>query len=283
MEARPKRANEIWLTEEETENLRLSLRISDVLLNERTPYQDLLVVRTQEYGNVMVLDGAIQLTERDEFCYHEMMVHVPLCAHPRPERVLIVGGGDGGCLREVLRHPNVAKATLIDIDEQVIEAARRFFPSVSVAMDDPRAEILSMDALDYVKDHRNEFDLVVVDSTDPVDFAVGLFESAFYEDVRRALKEEGMVTAQTESPFSDTAVVKNAFEAMKKVFLKAFLYVGFVPTYPTGFWTYTIGSKAHDPRKPLRVAPEGTRYYSSEVHAAAFALPPFLRQLIGDL
>ena len=281
MEIREKRTNDLWLTEEQTENLHLSLRITDVLRHLRTPYQDLLVVQTPEYGNVMVLDGAIQVTERDEFCYHEMMAHVALCAHPDPKRVLIVGGGDGGSLREVLRHPEVEEAFLVDIDEEVIRASRDFFPGLSGAMEDPRARVLPMDALKFIEDHRDEFDLVIVDSTDPVEFAAGLFEAPFYGNVARSLRDRGFVVCQTESPFADTGVVREALAALRQVFPVVRLCTGFMPTYPTGFWTYGVATKGPDPSRPLRPAPEGTRYYSSEVHTAAFALPPFLKEWVG--
>ncbi len=282
MEVRPKRSNETWLTECQTERMRLSLRFDDVLERKETPYQSLLVVRTGEYGNALVLDGAIQATERDEFCYHEMMTHVALCAHPDPRRVLVVGGGDGGSLREALRHPCVERCVQIDIDEAVVEASRNHFPGLSRGFSDPRAEIRCMDALRYVKEHENEFDLIVVDATDPVEFAAGLFESPFFRDVHGALREDGLVTIQTESPFSDPQVVRGAIADLRKVFPIARMFVGFMPTYPTGFWTYTVGSKRYDPSVPVRPAPEGCRYYSSEVHAAAFALPPFLREMIGE-
>ncbi len=188
MDTRPKRFNELWITEEQSPDMKLSLRVSDVLLNVKSPYQDILLVDTGEYGRMMILDGAIQITERDEFCYSEMMAHVALSSHPDPKRVLIVGGGDGGVLREVLRHKNVEKATLIDIDEDVINASKRFLPTISAALEDPRADVKPMDAMVYIKAAKEEFDIAIVDSTDPVEFAAGLFESPFYRDIHRPEK-----------------------------------------------------------------------------------------------
>jgi spermidine synthase len=262
--------------------MRLSLRVEGELERKETAYQSLLVVKTREYGNAMVLDGAIQVTERDEFCYHEMMAHVALCAHPNPRRVLVVGGGDGGSLREVLRHPCIERCVQIDIDEEVVAASRAHFPGLSRGFDDPRAEVRCLDALAYIKERRGEFDLVIVDGTDPVEFAAGLFESPFFRDVHGALAEDGLMTIQTESPFSDPEVVKGAIGDLRKVFPIAKMCVGFLPTYPTGFWTYSIGSKRYDPSVPVRPAPKGCRYYSSEVHSAAFALPPFLKEMIRE-
>jgi spermidine synthase len=280
MDTRPKRFNELWITEEQSPDMKLSLRVSDVLLNVKSPYQDILLVETGEYGRMMILDGAIQITERDEFCYSEMMAHVALSSHPDPRRVLIVGGGDGGVLREVLRHKSVEKATLIDIDEEVINASKRFLPTISAALEDPRADVKPMDAMVYIKAAKEEFDVAIVDSTDPVEFAAGLFESPFYRDIHNALKKDGMVVAQTESPFTDRNVVRDAFREMSSVFPVVRMYWGAMPTYPSGMWTYTVGSKTADPSLPLRPAPEGTKYYTSEIHRASFVLPPFVIDLL---
>jgi spermidine synthase len=260
--------------------MNLSLRITDVLLNVKSPYQDILLVETGEYGRTLLLDGAIQITERDEFCYSEMMAHVALCSHPEPKRVLIVGGGDGGVLREVLRHKSVEKATLIDIDEEVINASKKFLPTISVALDDPRADVKPMDAMVYIKAAKEEFDVAIVDSTDPVEFAAGLFQSPFYRDIHNALKKDGMVVAQTESPFTDKNVVREAFREMSSVFPIVRMYWGAVPTYPSGMWTYTIGSKTADPTAPVHPVPEGTKYYTPAIHRACFILPPFVSDLL---
>ena len=280
MVTRPKRFNDLWFTEEQSDNMRLGLRITDVLLNEKSPYQDILLVETSEYGRMLILDGAIQITERDEFCYSEMMAHVALCSHPDPKRVLIVGGGDGGVLREVLRHKNVERATLVDIDERVVNASKQFLPTINVALDNPRADVKNIDALAYVKNIKGEFDVAIVDSTDPVDFAAGLFKAPFYTDIFNALGEKGMLVAQTESPFTDVAIVQSAFREMKSAFPMVKMYWGVMPTYPSGMWTYTLGSKGADPSAPLRPAPENTKYYTSDIHRASFVLPPFLEELL---
>ncbi len=280
MEIRRKRTNELWYTEEQSSNMKLSLRVSDVLMNITSPYQDILLVQTEEYGRMLVLDGAIQITERDEFCYSEMMAHVALCSHPSPKRVLIVGGGDGGVLREVLRHKCVEKATLVDIDEEVINASKKYLPTINVALEDPRADVRPMDAIKFIASTRDEFDVAIVDSTDPVDFAAGLFRSPFYMDIFSALKKDGMVVAQTESPFTDASVVKGAFNEMSSVFPIVRMCWGAMPTYPSGMWTYTLGSKTVDPADIRRPAPEGTRYYTEDIHKAAFVLPPFVKDLL---
>ncbi len=276
---RARRENSLWLTEEQTDNMSLSLRVRETLFRKTTPYQELLIVDTPEYGRTLVLDGAIQLTERDEFCYSEMMAHVPLCSHPSPERVLIVGGGDGAILREVLRHPGVKFCTLVDIDEEVIRASKKYLPTVGCALDDPRADVRRMDALEYIRTTDDRFDVVIVDSTDPVEFAAGLFQAPFYTDIKKILTAQGMMVELTESPFADTALMRQAIEQMRAVFPVVRMYWGAVPTYPTGMWTYGAASLAPDPATPLREVGE-TRWYTNEIHKAAFVLPPFLRELI---
>jgi spermidine synthase len=276
---RPTRENHLWLTEEQTDDMRFSLRVTETLYQKKTPYQDLLIVDTPEYGRALVLDGAIQLTERDEFCYSEMMAHVPLCSHPDPKRVLIVGGGDGAILREVLRHPNVERCTLIDIDGEVVDASKKFLPSIGSELENPRADVRCMDALAYIETTSDRFDVAIVDSTDPVEFAAGLFQAPFYANVKKILNPQGVLTELTESPFADTALMRQAIDEMRKVFPIVRMYWGAVPTYPTGMWTYGIASLAPDPAAPLREIP-GTRYYTGEIHKAAFVLPPFLKALI---
>ncbi|MDR1379134.1 MAG: polyamine aminopropyltransferase [Synergistaceae bacterium] len=278
--ARAKRVNDLWLTEEQTGDTRLSLRVERTVYQEKTPYQDLLIVDTREYGRALILDGAIQLTERDEFCYSEMMAHVPLCAHPNPRRVLIVGGGDGAILREVLRHAEVETCVLIDIDQGVIDASKQYLPMMSYALEDPRADVRCMDALQYINTTDDRFDVAIVDSTDPVEFAANLFQAPFYMNIEKILTPQGILTELTESPFADTALMRQSIKEMRKVFPIVRMYWGAVPTYPTGMWTYGAASKAPDPTIPLR-GMAGTRYYTSEIHKAAFVLPPFLQELIA--
>ena len=277
-----KRHNDIWFTEYQTRHLRLGLSITKVLANIQTPFQHLLVVETDEYGKLMALDGAIQVTEKDEFTYHEMLAHVVLTAHPNPRRVLIVGGGDGGSAREAVKHPSVEEVVLVDIDQEVINASRQFFPALSSGLEDPRVTLLTMDALEYVRGKKGEFDVVIVDSTDPVDFAEGLFREPFYRDVHRALNGEGLIAAQTESPFTDPDILTGSALEMKRVFPIVKVYWGAMPTYPTGMWTYLAGSKVHDPEELKSPLPGRTRYYAGRVHRASFVLPPFLEELLVE-
>lgn len=272
-------ADYVWFTEFQTDDVTLGLRIKSVLHRETTPYQELVVLDTEAYGRVLVLDGAIQTTERDEFVYHEMMAHVPVTLHPHPKKVGIIGGGDGGVLREVLKHPEVEEAHLIEIDERVMEASRTYFPGIAVGLDHPRARVHATDGIRFIREEARDFDVIIIDSTDPVGPAEGLFGEAFYQSVHRALGEDGIVVAQSESPLLEPELIQKVQRGLRTAFPVVTLYLGAVATYPTGLWTFSLGSK-----KPLRAPrPVGalkTRYWTPEVQQAAFALPPMVRDLM---
>lgn len=279
----PRRTNELWLSEYSTYNLKLSLRVKNILHSEKTPYQDLIIADTHEYGRILMLDGAFQLTERDEFTYSEMMSHVPLCAHENPENVLIIGGGDGAIMREVLRHECVKKCTLIDIDERVIESSKKYLPFAGCSFNDSRADVKCMDAMKFIRETNERYDVVIIDSTDPVDFAAGLFQSGFYSDVKRVMNQNAFLSELTESPFTDTNLMRQAIREMRKVFPLVRMYWGVVPTYPSGMWTYGLScmNENANPSEPVRNV-KGTRYYTNEIHKASFILPPFLEDLIRE-
>ena len=278
---RPRRFNDLWLTEYSTDNLILSLKIKEYLHSEKTQYQELLIADTYDYGRTMMLDGAFQLTERDEFCYSEMMSHVPLCAHKNPEKVLIIGGGDGAIMREVLKHECVKQCTLIDIDARVVECSKKFLPFAGCSFEDPRADFKCMDAMKFIHETSERFDVVIIDSTDPVDFAAGLFQAGFYDDVKRVMNPDALMSELTESPFTDKDLMQQALNEMRKIFQIVKLYWGVVPTYPSGMWTYGVASMTNDPAKPLRNV-SNTRYYTNEIHKASFILPPFLEELTRE-
>ena len=277
---RPKRQNELWLTEYSTDSLKLSLRVKSVLHQEQTSYQELIIADTQEYGRTLMLDGAYQLTEKDEFTYSEMMAHVPLCAHRNPENVMIIGGGDGAIMREVLKHDCVKKCTLIDIDERVIENSKKYLPFAGCSFGDKRADVKCMDAMKYIHETTERYDVVIIDSTDPVDFAAGLFQSGFYADVKAVMTPNAMLSELTESPFTDTDLMTQAIQEMRKVFPVVKMYWGVVPTYPSGMWTYGLASMGDDPSVPLRSV-NNTKWYTNDIHKFSFILPPFLEEMIS--
>lgn len=274
---------ELWYTERQTGAVGLTLRVRRTLISERTPFQHLAVLDTEQFGRVLVLDGMVQATEGDEYIYHEMISHVALHTHPSPRTVAIIGGGDGGAVREVLKHPSVERVVLVEIDAQVIEASRKYLPQISLALSDPRVEIRVEDGLRHVKESKDTYDVVIVDSTEPVGAAVGLFSQEFYMDIFDSLKDEGIVVAQTESPFYNKDLIKRCTASMARLFPVTRLYLASIPTYPSGLWSFTLGSKEHDPLAvPAgRFVDIDARYYTPDLHRAAFCLPRFVQELVG--
>ncbi len=277
-------SNGLWYHERHEGELELGLHVTRVLHSEKSEFQRLDVFETSGFGRLMTLDGLVMVTERDEFVYHEMIAHVPLLAHPQPERVLIIGGGDGGTLREVLRHKCVKEAVLCEIDGAVVEAARRFFPNLSEAMDDKRAKVQICDGVDFVqKSDAGQFDVVIVDSTDPIGPGVGLFSASFYAGVKRVLKEDGIVVAQCESPWQKNVNFQKVYGNLNEVSDAVYAMVGSIPTYPLGFWSWGVATRKHDPRtiadsSRLEAVIRSSRYYNEEIHRAAFALPNFFKR-----
>lgn len=271
---------ELWVTEYQTPNLGFSCKSTETLRAEQTPFQQLAVVDTVQFGRMMLLDGMVMLTEKDEFVYHEMITNIALHSHPNPEKVLIIGGGDGGTLREVVRHPDVKEGILVEIDGRVIQASRDFFPALAVAFDDPKAKLIVEDGIKYVKEHKNEFDIIIIDSTEPVGPAVELFSAQFYKNCSEALKEDGMLVVQSESPFINEGVIKTSFEGISGAFQLTKLYLASIPTYPSGLWSFTVGSKKHDPEEIIKESKREFKYYSAEVHQAAFKLPAFVKNIV---
>jgi spermidine synthase len=272
----------LWFTEKQTEYFGITAEIKRTLHTEQTDFQKLDMVETAEFGNMLILDGMVMTTEKDEFVYHEMVAHVPLFTHPNPKNVLVVGGGDGGVIREVLKHPSVEKATLVEIDGKVIEYSKKYLPSIAGALDDPRVDVKVDDGFMHIAKSEAVYDVIMVDSTEPVGPAVNLFTKGFYEGIAKALKEDGVFVAQTDNPWFHSHLITNVQRDVKEVFPITRLYTANIPTYPSGLWTFTIGSKKYD---PLEVEEERfheieTKYYTKELHKAAFALPKFVQDLI---
>ncbi|MFA9456606.1 spermidine synthase [Halalkalibacter sp. AB-rgal2] len=274
---------ELWYTEKQTERFGITAKVKQTLHTEKTEFQQLDMIETEEFGNMLVLDGMVMTTEKDEFVYHEMVAHVPLFTHPNPKRVLVVGGGDGGVIREVLKHPCVEKATLVEIDGKVVEYSKKYLPTIAGALEDPRVEVQIDDGFMHIAKAENEYDVIMVDSTEPVGPAVKLFEKGFYEGVSRALKEDGIFVAQTDNPWFQGELISHVYRDVQEIFPITNLYTANIPTYPSGLWTFTIGSKKYDPLqvKDSRFHQIETNYYTKDLHSAAFALPRFVARLIG--
>ncbi|MDO9534126.1 MAG: polyamine aminopropyltransferase [Bacillota bacterium] len=274
---------ELWYTEKQTPGLGLSCKIKETLYRTKTDYQELAVLDTFQFGRMLVLDGMVQTTIADEFVYHEMITHIPMRTHPNPRNVLVIGGGDGGAVREIIKYPDLEKVTLVEIDTEVVNASKRFLPEISSFLEDSRVNVMIADGIEYVRSHEEAFDVIIVDSTEPVGPAVGLFGSPFYEGVFRALKEDGILVAQTESPFFNADLIRTVYRRIKAIFPLAHLYLASVPTYPSGLWSFTMGSKRYTPLEPAgKWSPEDTKYYTSDLHTSSFSLPRFVQDLLKD-
>src|SRR6056297_143963 len=260
------------------------IKIKEFIYSKQTKYQRIDIFGSYDVGRVFALDGITQTIEKFEFMYHEMLVHIAMFSHPKPEKVLIIGGGDGGTLREVLQHSCVREAIMCEIDEEVVLAAKRFLPSLACAMDDERAKILFRDGAAYVSQFENYFDVIIIDSTDPTAGEGGnLFTVDFYKQCSRALTKGGLLVAHTENPVYDTNWLKMAYSRIYKAFDQAKLYTGFSPQYPSGFWTYTIGTKGTASVMIVREDQElenALNYYNAKIHQACFVLPSFLDAII---
>ena len=282
----------LWFTEYysgegmELSGTGLTVKVKSAL-RKRTPYQELLLLETEDWGKMLVLDGAIQTTERDEFIYHEMIVHPAAFTFTRQiERVLVIGGGDGGTVREVLKH-DPKQVDMVEIDRDVVEFAKEYLPSISCGLKDERVNLVFGDGREFVRDKEGVYDLIIVDCSDPVGPSKVLYEESFYRDAAKALKLDGIFVTQSESPFAQRKVHKKVVEELSKVFKVVRPYLAFIPTYPSGMWSFTIASNRLD---PLGAPPSALgklyrefvekngelKYYNPEVHYGAFAIPNFV-------
>ena len=278
----------LWLNEVYKDAVVLSFRIEKTLFSGHSRFQRIDVVKTQAHGNMLLNDGIVQLTERDEFIYHEMIAHVPLFMHRLPTRVLVIGGGDGGTVREVLRHRSVQQVVMVEIDEMVIRACREYLPSVCCAMSDPRLELRIEDGVQFIKDTREEFDVVIVDSTDPIGPSEPLFNREFYERVAAVLSPDGIMVTQAESPFYDNDIQQSMLTNQRPFFKKLHIYLFTNLSYPGGFWSFGFASKGLCPIKdfdPARVEASGIkfRYYNPGMHRASFMLPAFVTENLAKI
>ncbi len=276
----------VWVDEVYQDIVRTSFRLKKRLFKAKSPFQTVEVVETAGHGRLLFIDGMTMVSERDEFVYHEMIAHPALFLHPKPRRVLVIGGGDGGTVREVLRHKSVEKCTLVEIDGLVVEAARKYIPQTAGALNDKRATVRIEDGVKFVAETKEMFDVVIVDSTEPFGPAKELFGRSFYKNVKRILTKDGIVVSQAGSPFYEIATIKNLFKIMRPIFpvVEACLFSNL--TYPGGLWAFTFATKGLHPVRdfiPPRVKASGLglRWYNAEVHAGSFALPSFLKKEIG--
>jgi len=266
----------------------ISFRTRERLHAEKTPFQTIEIHSTTDWGNLMVIDGCVMLTSRDNFLYHEMMSHPALFTHPRAKRVVVIGGGDCGTLREVLRHEEVESAVQVEIDERVTRLAEHYFPELCEANNDPRAQLLFDDGIKYMRDlDADSIDVVIVDSTDPIGPAEGLFNQNFYESCLRALRNGGILVQQSESPLVHLDLIKAMRSAMKAAGFSAMRTLPFPqPCYPTGWWSCTMARKGIElgtfRERGAQTKGFPTRYYNADIHRAALSSPEFMRAALGD-
>lgn len=273
----------LWVTEQEADHIRTGWAVTEVLFRGRSEFQTVDVVETKAYGTMLLLDGLVMITDADEFIYHEMISHIPLCLHPNPKRVLVIGGGDGGTVREILKHKSVEEVILCEIDDMVIEQSKRFFPQVADCLKpgvDSRVTVKVGDGVAFVKQLKNEMDVILVDSTDPIGPGEGLFSREFYRDVAGALKSGGLMAAQSESPWFTKDALSRIHRNISGGFKHRRSYVAPIPTYPRGSWSWTIA--AQDPIDPAKFNSERfskventLQYLSRDLMTGAFALPRF--------
>lgn len=273
---------DLWLTEWETPNLGLKTRINKMLFSGRSQFQEVLVVDSEQFGRMLILDGVFQTSIFDEYIYHEMISHIPLLVHPEPKRVLVIGGGDGGTVREVVRHDTVESVEMVEIDGMVVDVCKQYLPEISVALIEqhPKLTLKIGDGIAHMREAENLYDVIIVDCSDPIGPGEGLFTRGFFEDVHKALKADGLFVQQTESPFYHQSLIKKLYSDISDIFPIARMYLAQIPLYPGGTHSFTIGSKKYDPlttacRKPAFT----TRYYNEDLQKSAFVLPNLVQEL----
>lgn len=278
---------ELWFTENHTENVKFSIQIDRQLYSSQSDFQRIDIFLSNEFGRFLTLDGYMMLTEKDEFIYHEMMVHVPMAVHPKVRKVLVIGGGDGGTARELIRYPAIEQIDVVEIDEEVVSACRTHLPQTACGFDDERVRLYYEDGLKYVRRYEDAYDLILVDSTDPFGPGEGLFTKEFYGNCYKALKADGIMVNQHESPFypNDAVAMQRAHKRIVDSFPISKVYQAHIPTYPSGHWLFGFASKRYHPLadqdadrwKALGIQ---TRYYNEQLHKGAFALPNYVEEML---
>ena len=281
---------ELWFTEKHTPNVNFSIKVDRQLYSGKSEFQRIDIFDSREFGRFLTLDGYMMLTEKDEFIYHEMITHVPMCVNSKIQDVLVIGGGDGGTVRELLRYPTIRHIDLVEIDELVVEVCRRYLPQTAGCLAESRVKIHYEDGLKYVRHHEGKYDLIIVDSTDPFGPGEGLFTKEFYGNCYKALNADGIMVNQHESPFyeQDAYAMQRAHKRIVDSFPISKVYQVHIPTYPSGHWLFGFASKKHHPVKDADFVKWNaiglkTRYYNTQLHAGAFALPNYVEEMLKDV
>lgn len=279
----------VWYTEEHTPGVRLSMKIEQHLYSGQSEFQKIDVLQTTEFGKLLTLDGLVMLTEKDEFIYHDMIVHVPMATNPKIKKVLVIGAGDGGTVRELTKYETIEQIDMVEIDKLVVDVCQEYIPLTASKLTDPRVNLFFEDGLKFVRTKENEYDLIIVDSTDPFGPGEGLFTKEFYGNCYNALNEDGILVNQHESPFyTEYALsMQRAHNRIVEFFPNCHVYQAHIPTYPSGHWLFGFASKKFDPIKDLDAASWNalglkTKYYNTEIHVGSFALPNYVKEQLED-
>ena len=283
---------ELWFTENHTKNVRFSVKVTKQLYSGHSEFQQIDVFESPEFGRFLALDGYMMLTEKDEFIYHEMIAHVPMAVHPHAENILVIGGGDGGTVRELLRYKHVKSIDLVEIDEEVVVVCRKYLPQTAACLDnkDGRIRFYFEDGLKYIRHCENMYDLIIVDSTDPFGPGEGLFTMEFYGNCFKALRDDGIMVNQHESPYydEDAFAMQRAHKRIVNSFEMCRVYQAHIPTYPSGHWLFGFATKKYHPLRDFneqRWLSYGidTKYYTTHLHRGAFYVPAYVEKLLSDV
>lgn len=281
---------ELWYTEQHTDNVRFSIKINKQLVSMQSDFQRIDIYDSYEFGKILVLDGYLMITEKDEFIYHEMIVHVPMAVNPLIKNILVIGAGDGGAVRELTRYASVENIDMVEIDESVVNACREYIPQTSSKLADARVNLFFEDGLKFVRTKQNQYDLIIVDSTDPFGPGEGLFTKEFYGNCFNALKDDGILVNQHESPYysNDARAMQKAHRLIKSVFPISKVYQAHIPTYPSGHWMFGFASKKLDPVIHIKEDAWNsldlkTKYYNTALHKGAFAIPNYVKELLNHV
>ena len=281
---------DLWYTENHTENVKFSIRVDRQLASEQSDFQRIDIFESQEFGKILTLDGYLMVTEKDEYIYHEMITHIPMATNPDIRKVLVIGAGDGGTVRELTKYNCIEKIDMVEIDEMVVELCKKYIPQTACKLDDPRVNIHFQDGLRFVRSaEAGEYDLIIVDSTDPFGVGEGLFTKEFYGNCYKALSDDGILVNQHESTFYSSYAnsMKRAHSRIKQFFPTALVYQAHIPTYPSGHWLFGFASKKYDPRTDLKAdwwnsLGIKTRYYNTILHQGCFAIPKNVRDELRE-
>jgi len=277
----------VWFTELHLGNSGITVKVKRLVETTQSKFQRIDILDTEDFGKMLVLYGSIMVAEKDLHSYNEMITHVPLFTHPKPDKVLIIGGGDGGALTNIMKHPEVKKAVMCEIDRKVTELSIKHFPKITGGFADKRAKVVFRDGQEYITKTKEKFDIIILDLSDPVGPAAELFQKKFHKKIFNRLNKDGIMVAQSESPYYNDATVRHMYRNLREIFPIVKMYTAYVPIYPSCFWSFAFCSKKYHPiidfdidrYKKLKLK---NNYYNLDMHIGSFALPEYVKKIIGE-